>query len=95
LKTSFRLFGIEIKKEISVGDGLVLSNSAMSIPEISSLKTKEYYDGIEVMVQPIKVNGIYDFEIFIPNILENKYSHELIPLQNEVIDDVIKLLIDE
>jgi len=95
LKTSFRLFGIEIKKEISVGDGLVLSNSAMSIPEISSLKTKEYKDQIELdtFLQPAGLGYFYSVEI--PNLVDNKYSHLQIPRQTEVINDVIEILTND
>ncbi len=95
LKTEYRLFGVKIHKELSVGDGLVLTHSAKELPEISNEQATEYFDGITISPQILMVNGMYELNFDIPNILDNKYSHELIPLQTEVIDDVINILTNE
>jgi len=93
LKSSYNLFGIEISKKISIGDGLVLTPSASNIANVSKFKSYAYSD--EIKINPKVVTG-YDGYVFeIPDIAEGKYFHTKLPLQKEVIDDVINILINE
>ena len=90
LKTSYNLFGLGLSKKISIGDGLVLPSSAGNIPNVSKFKSTSYSD--EFKINAVIVTGHNGYEFEVPDLLEGKYFHTKLPLQNEVIDDVIEVL---
>ena len=92
LKTSYNLFGINFKKKISIGDGLVLPESAKLIPNITKSDSISYSDEIHIQASIIDLGSMYSMSFDLPKITSYKYSHNQIVLQDEVMDNVIKLL---
>ena len=95
IKSNYKVFGIEISKKISIGDGIVFSSSASDLSTTNQQLSQSYASEINMDVGVISSLTGYDLNFEMPDISSMSYSHIRLPLQNKVIDDVINILSDE
>ncbi|MBM4402395.1 MAG: alpha/beta hydrolase [Candidatus Cloacimonetes bacterium] len=89
-----KIFFFELKKRFTLGDGLILEDSATGIPVVG-LQTFEFTDspvlGIQVKTAKIPSGG-YEYVLDVPSVEDYRVYHSNLIVHPDVVQKVIELL---